>query len=80
MALKEHCGKNCSDCKNPCKLDETIPCSPDCENLTKDGKIKITKCLEDGCAEIRYIFDMLQSTDKEIINKYGDIAVYPNEY
>jgi hypothetical protein len=33
------CGKPCSECSNPCELDESIPCSPDCEELdSKTGE------------------------------------------
>lgn len=35
---EEWCGKECGECKNPCALDESIPCSPDCENLGKNGE------------------------------------------
>lgn len=73
---KEWCGRVCSDCSG-CRLDERIPCSPDCENLTEDGKIKLKQCLESGCNEPRYIFDMLGKTDSEIIEIYGEVAVYP---
>ena len=37
MAHKEWCGNPCAECKNPCRLDESIPCSPDCPNLSEDG-------------------------------------------
>ena len=37
MAHKDWCGKPCSECQNPCKLDYSLPCSPDCENLGQDG-------------------------------------------
>jgi len=41
------CGRPCADCENPCKLDESIPCSPDCELLGKNGEwthIECKKC------------------------------------
>lgn len=41
---KEWCGKTCSDCKNPCGLDEKIPCSPDCEFLGEDGSTTHPEC------------------------------------
>lgn len=41
---KEWCGKACSDCKNPCGLDEKIPCSPDCEFLGEDGSTTHPEC------------------------------------
>lgn len=41
---KGWCGKACSDCKNPCGLDEKIPCSPDCEFLGEDGSTTHPEC------------------------------------
>jgi len=49
LAHKNWCGKSCSDCKMSCRLDESIPCSPNCENLNKDGTRKEVKCKELGC-------------------------------
>ena len=49
MAHKDWCGKPCSECTNPCKLDEEIPCSPDCGNLNEDGSRKIKACQENKC-------------------------------
>lgn len=79
MAIKGYCGNECgcSDKCSKCGLDLAIPCSPSCENLTEDGMIRVSRCLEDGCEEIRYIFDVLDWTDKEIIEEYGENAQYP---
>lgn len=77
MAHKNWCGKPCCDCKKPCELDETISCSPDCENLTPDGKIKIKACLEAGCENVKYLFDMARATDQKILDRYGEIAPFP---
>lgn len=79
MAIKGYCGGKCGcmDKCNGCMLDMTIPCSPDCENLTEDGMIKIAKCLAGGCEEVKYIFDVLDKTDEEIIAEHGEITVYP---
>jgi hypothetical protein len=33
MAHLNWCGKPCVGCQSPCILDESIPCSPDCEEL-----------------------------------------------
>ena len=47
MAHKDWCGKPCAQCEEHCALDESIPCSPDCENLSLDGKPgrhSCTKC------------------------------------
>ena len=71
------CGEKCSDCGKFCRLDEVIPCSPDCENLTENGYIKVQKCLESGCDEVRDVLDMEGTTDEEILQKYGPIAKYP---
>ena len=49
MAHNDWCGKPCSDCGDPCKLDQEIPCSPDCENLNPDGSRKTEQCNEAGC-------------------------------
>lgn len=77
MAIKNWCGDKCAECNKSCILDQSIPCSPDCEKLTEDENIKIAECLKVGCEEIRYIFDMVEATDEEIIDKYGTIAPYP---
>ena len=41
---KEWCGKSCSDCKKPCRLDESIACSPDCEHLGANGEHTSPEC------------------------------------
>lgn len=35
---KDWCGKPCCDCEHPCRLDESISCSPDCELLGENGE------------------------------------------
>ena len=78
MAAKEYCNQHkCCDCIKTCFYDQRIPCSLDCENLTEDGNIKIISCLMSGCEEVKYIFDMVNSTGAEITAKYGEIAKYP---
>ncbi len=77
MAAKGYCGNFCAKCSVDCYLDGKIPCSPDCKNLTEDGKILVSNCLADSCEEVRYIFDMIGSTDAEIIERYGAVAEYP---
>lgn len=80
MAIKGYCGlKKCCDCNTGCRLEQMIPCSPDCENLTMDGKIHIKRCLQAKCEEVKYIFDMIDASDDEILREYGDIANYPYE-
>ena len=41
---KDWCGKSCCDCTKPCKLDESIPCSPDCEHLGANGEHTSPEC------------------------------------
>ncbi len=33
MPHPNHCGKPCAECVIPCELDESTPCSPDCEGI-----------------------------------------------
>lgn len=75
MALKQWCGKECSEC-NGCKLDEMIPCSPDCENLTEDRKIKVKACLEFGCKEVKYVLGAENLSKEELLTKFGEVAKY----
>lgn len=41
---KEWCGRACCDCDSPCRLDEEIPCSPDCEYLGANGETDHEQC------------------------------------
>ena len=77
MAINGYCGKrSCCDCTSPCKLDQEIPCSPDCENL--DGQtIKIAECLKAGCEEVKYIFDMVGCSDEELLDAFGKETLFP---
>ena len=50
MAHKEWCGKSCDECQNPCALDESISCSPDCQALNPDGSRDEAQCV--GCDAI----------------------------
>lgn len=80
MALTGYCKERpCCDCKKPCRLDEAIPCSPDCENLTEDGRILVGKCLQAKCEEVKYIFGMPDAADEEVLKQYGTVAPYPYE-
>lgn len=59
----------CSECLEGCSLDEMIPCSPDCENLTGDGKILLKQCLECGCDAALSVFGYNdRSALKELIS------------
>ena len=78
MAVEGYCKKcRCADCRTFCRLDESMPCSPDCDNLTEDGKILIEKCLQDKCEEVKYIFNMEDCSDEELLMEYGCINDYP---
>lgn len=70
MAIKGYCGGDCGNMSkcSKCELDLLIPCSPNCENLTEDGMIKIAKCLADGCDEIKHIFGVAHKSDEEVIH------------
>ena len=52
MAHENWCGKPCGECMNPCRLDESIPCSPDCQNINFDGTRNETDCLASHCDAI----------------------------
>lgn len=41
---KEWCKKCCADCTAPCKLDEELYCSPDCEFLGENGEMNAPEC------------------------------------
>ena len=43
---KDWCGKTCADCAHPCSLDESMPCSPDCEHLGPNGETNCAECQE----------------------------------
>ena len=49
MAHIDWCGKPCADCIDPCTLDKSIPCSPDCENLFASGLRDAPKCDHAKC-------------------------------
>ena len=53
------CGKPCAECEASCSLDESMPCSPDCENLNPDGTRKTTLCREAKCDAIEEKEDVL---------------------
>lgn len=38
--------ESCAECEDSCKIDESIPCSPDCENLNVIGTPYSLECLE----------------------------------
>ena len=63
---KEWCGQACDGCVKPCWVDESMPCSPDCENLGLDGlPIDIEACLRDGCDAYESIEAYLESISEE---------------
>lgn len=38
------CGMPCCYCPNPCALDQSMPCSPDCEHMNPDGTCNNHDC------------------------------------
>ena len=51
---KDWCGNPCCDCRSPCALDESIPCSPDCECLGENGETDCEDCRNcDACSQER---------------------------
>lgn len=54
MAHKKWCGEVCGRCKYGCSLQDSIPCSPDCNLLSKDGSYNIKQCIKVGCGAFRF--------------------------
>lgn len=52
MAHKDWCGKPCSECSSPCSLDQSMPCSPDCSEINKDGTRNVNNCVKIACDAI----------------------------
>lgn len=53
------CGARCSECANPCRLDEKIPCSPDCEFLGEHGEFT------EGCVDCE-VFKLESATNQPV--------------
>lgn len=79
MLKRDWCNNGvCADCTVRCRLDETIPCSPDCENLTADGKILLRKCVKSKCDCVYSVFHEPDTMSLEdILAFYGDTPDYP---
>lgn len=52
MPHKDWCGKQCGECESPCALDESMPCSPSCENINADGTRNYNQCHKEKCDAI----------------------------
>lgn len=81
MNISLFCKKNhsCSECTNPCKLDESIPCSPDCPNLSDSGQVSIRKCLLYGCDAIFSLIPEIEGmTVGEFMKTYGTLYQIPD--
>ena len=49
MAHSNWCGKSCSECNQPCKLDESFPCSLDCKAIdSKTNLHNLSICISCG--------------------------------
>ena len=78
MAHAEWCGKPCGECENPCYLDESMPCSPCCENLDEDGDPKNPyECIKAGCDA--YVWDEYFCVE-DIVDDAKKIAFYQSEH
>ena len=62
MPHRNWCGKPCDDCENPCPLDKSIPCSPDCEDLSEDGE-----CLSDAPCDFYLENQEPELSDEQIV-------------
>ena len=62
MAHKDWCGKVCQECTSPCKLWESMPCSPNCPYLGTEGEIERPECLTcEICYDDKDLSDWLSS-------------------
>ena len=69
----------CCDCQHPCRLDESIPCSPDCENLTDDGIVLLAQCIADGCDAVASLLpDFEDMAPETFLVKFGDTYQIPD--
>lgn len=55
MSHPNWCGKSCSDCLTSCKLDESMSCSPDCQNLNPKNGMVLDKKNCKGCDSMVYL-------------------------
>ncbi len=75
-ALLSKCKKKA--CKEPlwnkkymqkaCSLDQAMPCSHNCKNLTEDNHILIKQCLANNCKKIKHILDSAYTMGREILD------------
>jgi hypothetical protein len=79
MPHNDWCGKPCSECENPCSLDESISCSPDCEALNKDGTKNFNECMESGCDNFGTTVGECPVCDNKELT-YGDSGKEGNSY
>lgn len=76
MPHKDWCGKPCTECLSPCQLDEMIPCSPDCSELSERGIPGGEFCMncdaiyrgDESMRKIRAIFNV---DEEKILNAAG---------
>ena len=64
---QDWCGRPCDACDTSCVLDESIPCSPNCELLNENGDMAdYLKCLERSCdvIQLRELFLAKDEVDK----------------
>lgn len=56
MTHPEWCGEECSSCTKSCKLDESIPCSPNCCNFDKNGEPQPELCKDCDSYIMNYLY------------------------
>lgn len=80
MLDREWCNNGeCAECTSVCLIDERIPCSPDCSNLTPGGNILFSNCIESGCDAFYCLLppEAERKTAKELLNLYGKTIEIP---
>ena len=62
-------------------LDSEIPCSPDCLNITKDGKVRIGECMRRQCGAADIVANAMlkMMPHKSLIFTDGS-GVFPESY
>ena len=81
MIDREWCNHGgCAECTSPCLIDERIPCSPDCSNLTPEGKIVLSNCIEVGCDAFYCLLppEAETKTAEELLILYGKTIDIPD--
>jgi hypothetical protein len=83
MTHPQWCGKPCAECEDPCKLDESIPCSPDCTGFDETGEPNTKICLAGRCDVIinslNDIIDELLDRNRSISDVKKELVLRKNK-